>query len=170
MGYPDDYPFVFDLVAQIKGKNRTNGWDIMVSFEINELNSFLTKVWDNKDNSSQPLESFDVKQYEKRNHQECLRSITTWNVSLKPPKIRFESDYAILQMDVTGDVSVQYYKGGPGNETKDGEPEDEPLSDGWVLTVKTTISSVTASEGGQIYDQQVNHCFLQPTFHCDGEF
>lgn len=104
----DDYPFVFDLVRQIKGQNRTNGWDIMLSYEINQLNSFLTQAWDNKDNSAQPLESFEVKRYEKRNHQECLHSITTWNVSLKPPKIQFQSEYAVLQMDVTGDTSSPY--------------------------------------------------------------
>ncbi|QGA15021.1 hypothetical protein EYB26_002677 [Talaromyces marneffei] len=154
MGDLEDYPFVFDLVAQMKGKNRTAGWDVMVSYEIDAVNSFLTRAWANRHNSTQPLESFDVKRYEKHHHQKCLHSITTWNVSLKPPKVQFESDYAVLEMDVTGDVSVQYYKGGPGQEAKDGDPEAEPLSDGWVLTVKTTISSVTASEGGQIYDHQ----------------
>lgn len=164
MGDLDDYPFVFDLVAQIKGKNRTDGWDIMVSFEINDLNTFLTRAWDNRNNSAQPLEKFNVKHYEKHKQQECLRSITTWNVSLKPPRIQFESHYAVLQMDVTGDVSVQYYKGGPGQETEDGDPDVEPISDGWVLTVKTTISSVTASEDGQIYNRQVILCLLTIRF------
>jgi hypothetical protein len=62
-------------------------------------------------------------------------------------------------MAVNGTVSIQYYKGGPGQETEDGPPEIGPISEGWVMTVTTSMSSVTTSEDGDIQDHRVS-CLL----------
>jgi hypothetical protein len=160
----DKYLSVDELVTQMGGDTRTSRWDVMVSYRLAELNQLLEKIWDNKDNSDRAIESFDVSHYEKHKGKDILRSIQTWNVCLKPPMLQFTIDgNCSIQMPVTGNVTTQYYETeGPHKGDKDGEPDVEPISDGWVMTINTPISTVSASEDGQIQDTKVRVAYSCP--------
>ncbi|KAF3928318.1 hypothetical protein AA313_de0209603 [Arthrobotrys entomopaga] len=54
-----------ELVAQMGKDTRTSGWDVVVSYQVDRLNTLLQKVWDSKDNSNRSLEKFAVNHYEK---------------------------------------------------------------------------------------------------------
>ncbi|KAF3941139.1 hypothetical protein ABW19_dt0210569 [Dactylella cylindrospora] len=166
-GDPDlnSYPEMETLIQGMGGDNRTDGWDVTVSYNIAKLNTFLRKKWTARPESDGPIE-FTVptmlpyigpcKQWKQKFHK-YKAADSTWNFKVGAPTLQFSAEQrAVLSMEVSGEITTQEYVVDEPADPEhpphvkeipvkpNGPPSTDPISDGWVVKVNTPISAVKA--------------------------
>ncbi|EEP79435.1 predicted protein [Uncinocarpus reesii 1704] len=133
------------LVERMAKETRASGWDAVVSYRLDLFNATLQKGLDASKSENRAYNVDGVKTYEMQGHQKKLVFELDWKMWIEPPtRLSFTADgQVVLKMSITAKTLINIISG-----MSRYIHAYRKLNKGWVLTVKSPISSLSASQHG----------------------